>query len=87
MSRQTHRPIKSNVPLSLLLPFSLVKMVFHIAKKQRGFPNWEELEHAIKRNFGGLLEEDFNPANIFKTYLGFPDKFLQVKLMLKMLLI
>lgn len=58
--------------------FSLVKMVFHIAKKQRRSPNWQELEQAIERNFGGLLEEDFVPVKIIKQHLGFPPEFLQV---------
>ncbi|CAH3163087.1 unnamed protein product, partial [Porites evermanni] len=57
--------------------YSLVKMVFHIAKKQRRSPNWQELEDAIKRNFGGLLEEDFVPVKIIKQHLGFPPEFLQ----------
>ena len=55
-------------------------MVFHIAKEQGRSPNFKELEHAIKRNFGGLLEEDFYPVNIIKAHLGFPEEFLQVKL-------
>ena len=55
-------------------------MVFHIAKKQRRSPNWQELEDAIKRNFGGLLEEDFVPVKIIKQHLGFPPEFLQVRL-------
>ena len=59
--------------------FSLVKMIFHIAKKQRRSPNWQELERAIKRNFGGLLEEDFVPVKIFKQHLRFPPEFLQVR--------
>ena len=58
---------------------SLVKMVFHIAKKQRRSPNWQELEHAIKRNFSGLLEEDFVPVKIIKQHLRFPPEFLQVR--------
>ena len=53
-------------------------MVFHIAKKQRRSPNWQELEQAIERNFGGLLEEDFVPVKIIKQHLGFPPEFLQV---------
>ena len=55
-------------------------MVFHIAKKQRRSPNWQELEQAIERNFGGLLEEDFVPVKIIKQHLGFPPEFLQVRL-------
>ena len=53
-------------------------MVFHIAMEQKRFPNWQELEHAIRRNFGGLLEEDFNPVRVIMTHLRFPPEYLQV---------
>ena len=43
---------------------SLIKMVYSIAAKQR--PGWQELEQAIKRNFGGLVEGD--PVEIFKRH-------------------
>ena len=54
-------------------------MIVHIAKEQKRRPNWEELEHAIKRNFSGLLEEDFNPVTILMRHIGFPDEYFQVK--------
>ena len=54
-------------------------MIFHIAKKQGRSPNWQELKHAIERNFDGLLEGEFVPVNIFKEHLGFPTKFFQVR--------
>ena len=41
-------------------------MVYSIAKKSTQRPRWHELEHAIKRNFGGLIEGD--PVEIFKRY-------------------
>ena len=41
-------------------------MVYAIAAKSRQRPRWYELEHAIKRNFGGLIEGD--PVEIFKRY-------------------
>lgn len=63
-----------------LFYFSLVKMVVHIAKERKRFPNWQELEHAIRRNFGGLLEEDFNPVKIIMAHLGFPSEYLQVRI-------
>ncbi|PFX17552.1 E3 ubiquitin-protein ligase RNF213, partial [Stylophora pistillata] len=46
--------------------YSLIKMVYSIAAKSEHRPRWHELEHAIKRNFGGLTEED--PVEIFKRY-------------------
>ena len=45
---------------------SLIKMVYAIAAKSHQRPRWYELEHAIKRNFGGLIERD--PVEIFKRY-------------------
>ena len=55
------------VILSLLSLYeSLIKMVYAIAAKSRQRPRWHELEHAIKRNFGGLIEGD--PVEIFKRY-------------------
>ena len=41
-------------------------MVYSIASKSGKRPRWHELEHAIKRNFGGLIEGD--PVEIFKRY-------------------
>ena len=55
------------VILSLLSLYeSLIKMVYAIAAKSHQRPRWHELEHAIKRNFGGLIEGD--PVEIFKRY-------------------
>ena len=62
------------------LSLSLVKMVFHIANEKKRSPNWKELEHAIKRNFSGLVEEDFNPVTIIMMHLHFPPEFLQVRI-------
>ena len=56
-------------------------MVFHISKEQKRDPDWKELGHAIRRNFGGLLEKDFNPVNIIMTHLGFPPDYLQVRIL------
>ena len=41
-------------------------MVYANAAKSKQKPRWHELEHAIKRNFGGLIEGD--PVEIFKRY-------------------
>lgn len=53
-------------------------MVFHVAKEQKRFPNRQELEDAIKRNFSGLIEEGFNPVTIIMNQLGFPTEYGQV---------
>lgn len=59
---------------------SLVKMVVNITKERKRRPNWEELEEAIKRNFSGLLEDDFDPVRIIMGHVGFPSDYLQVRL-------
>ena len=41
-------------------------MVYSIAAKAGERPRWRQLEHAIKRNFGGLVEGE--PVEIFKRY-------------------
>ena len=41
-------------------------MVYSIAAKSGERPRWPQLEHAIKRNFGGLVEGE--PVEIFKRY-------------------
>ncbi|WAR16707.1 R213A-like protein, partial [Mya arenaria] len=38
--------------------YSLVKMVFAFIERSRSQPTWLELEHCIKRNFGGLQQVD-----------------------------
>ncbi|KAJ7339377.1 hypothetical protein OS493_005771 [Desmophyllum pertusum] len=52
--------------------YSLIKMVYSIAAKSGKRPRWHQLEHAIKRNFGGLIEGD--PVEIFKRYCLETDK-------------
>ncbi|XP_074628909.1 E3 ubiquitin-protein ligase rnf213-alpha-like isoform X2 [Acropora palmata] len=46
--------------------YSLVKMIYAIAAKSGQKPGWYELEHAIRRNFGGLIER--KPVEIFKRH-------------------
>ena len=48
---------------------SLVKMVYKIAEEHGREPRWPEIEHAIRRNFGGLDEID--PVKIFKKQFTF----------------
>ena len=49
---------------------SLIKMVYSMAAKSGERPRWHQLEHAIKRNFGGLVEGE--PVQIFKRY--YPER-------------
>ena len=53
-------------------------MVVHIAKERKRRPSWEELEHVIKRNFSGLLEDEFDPVGIIMKHVGFPHEYYQV---------
>lgn len=46
-------------------------MVYAIAAKSGQRPRWHQLEHAIKRNFGGLVEGE--PVKIFKRYFQDTD--------------
>ncbi|PFX29705.1 E3 ubiquitin-protein ligase RNF213 [Stylophora pistillata] len=44
----------------------LVKMVYKIAEERGREPRWPEVEHAIRRNFGGL--DEIEPVKIFKQF-------------------
>ena len=41
-------------------------MVYKIAEEQGREPRWPEVEHAIRRNFGGL--DEIEPVEIFKKF-------------------
>ena len=46
---------------------SLIKMLYWMCEKSNRPPTGPQLQHAIKRNFGGL--ENFDTYEIFKNYL------------------
>ena len=47
-------------------------MLYWMCDKSGGQPlSWPQLEHAIKRNFGGLESEQFNPFEVFKKEIGY----------------
>ena len=46
-------------------------MVYAIAAKSGQRPMWSQLEHAIRRNFGGLVEGE--PVEIFKRHFQVTD--------------
>ena len=48
---------------------SLIKMLYWMCEKSGNPPTWPQLEHAIKRNFGGLESEELNPVKIFMDKL------------------
>ncbi len=61
--------------LTVLCHFSLIKMIFNRAKSNQRFPLLLEIEHAVKRNFGGL--EEINVWDVFHQELFpvFPQVF------------
>lgn len=42
-----------------------MKMVVNFAKSTKGKLNRNQLEHSIRRNFGGFDPRDFDPMNVF----------------------
>ena len=54
--------------------FSLVKMLYWMCERSGLPPTWPQLEHAIRRNFGGMesdkLEADqLDPMEEFKQHI------------------
>ena len=49
--------------------FSLIKMLYSMCKKTGCRLTWQQMEHAIKRNFGGLESEDWNSFDEFNKFL------------------
>ena len=64
-----------------MLLHSLLKMVVHIAREEKRRPNRKELEHVIKRNFSGLLEDDFDPVRIIMGHVAFVPGYYEVKML------
>ena len=54
--------------ISHILVFSLVKMLYWMCEKTQSDPTNKQLEHAIKRNFGGHLK--INAFEIFKSKIS-----------------
>ena len=44
---------------------SLIKMLYFMCEKTDLPPTWPQLEHAIKRNFGGMESDEWNPYDEF----------------------
>ena len=58
----------------IVLLCSLIKMLYWMCERSNGQPlSGPQLEHAIKRNFGGLESKTFNPVEIFKAAIDFND--------------
>ena len=45
-----------------------------MCEKSGSCPNWQQLEHAIKRNFGGLDSEKLDPYSEFKKEIDMADE-------------
>lgn len=58
-----------NWNVSCYLKYSLIKMIYWMCDKSGSPPTWPQLEHAIRRNFGGLDEATLNPLDEFKRNL------------------
>ena len=50
--------------------FSLIKMLYWMCEKTNNPPTGPQLVHAIKRNFGGLKEDGFDPEQVFLDLLS-----------------
>ena len=49
-------------------------MLYWMCAKSEGHPlSGPQLEHAIKRNFGGLESESVDPIEVFKKAIDFTD--------------
>ncbi len=44
-------------------------MLYYMCQKSNRLPTWAQLEHAIRRNFGGLETKKLNPFNEFEELI------------------
>ncbi len=44
-------------------------MLYYMCDKSGLHPTWPQLEHAIKRNFGGMESEECNPFEEFEKLI------------------
>ena len=51
----------------LYVSFSLVKMLYWMCEKSGRPPTWPQLEHAIRRNFGGIELDELDTLEEFKS--------------------
>ena len=54
---------------NMSLIFSLIKMLYYMCEKSKAPPTWKQLEHAIRRNFGGLESKELNPFHEFEKVI------------------
>ena len=53
--------------------YSLIKMLYWMIKKTNQPLTKKQLEHAVKRNFGGLYNDEVNALGIFRKKIYIPD--------------
>ena len=44
-------------------------MLYYMCKESDAPPNWKQLEHAIKRNFGGFESKELSPFEEFEKVI------------------
>lgn len=49
-------------------------MIYSKAKDTHLVPDWDIVEYAVRRNFGGLHDVDFDPVQIFREHLDAPPQ-------------
>ncbi len=47
-------------------------MLYYMCNKSECHPTWPQLEHAIKRNFGGMESDECNPFKEFEKLIKDP---------------
>lgn len=52
---------------------SLIKMLYWMCEKTGMPPSRQQLNHAIKRNFGGLEDEHVDPVREFTSRITVPE--------------
>ena len=57
---------KEFIVMASYIPFSLVKMLYWMCEKSGRPPTWPQLEHAIRRNFGGIELDELDTLEEFK---------------------
>ena len=53
----------------MIFTSSLIKMLYNMCNETQSYLTWKQLEHAIKRNFGGFQSDELKPYSIFEQYL------------------
>ena len=71
--------IDLNFTTHLVLVCSLIKMLYWMINKTNQPLTIKQLEHAVKRNFGGLDNNEVDAVNIFKKNVHITDVLPDIK--------